>query len=163
MGRRINEREITFFKDGHNHDGENSAFIAPQPQSIEVEHLAEELVGILFPPDTGDVITDLVIETEAIMPGAEATGTVSWVNEAVVRFFRVLMSEETECTVTCYHLPTYEEEDKEFKAINCVNRFMWEGVWAHYDEDALNMFYYKVENTGLNTAAFQLTFKASNA
>jgi hypothetical protein len=106
-------------------------------------------------------IPDLTFETNPIAPGASATGTVPWVGLAIVRFMRILMSQDSECTITFYHRSTFADEDREFRAYQCSNRFMWEGAWAHYDELDTRSIYYKITNTGNQSATFQVTLKSA--
>lgn len=163
------ERQLTFFqREGHDHDGENSTPVTILPGAISLFHLnsalrewIEEQAG-----DGGSEedhvmpVPDLVFRTPPIAAGGFTTGSVPWVGLSIVRFMRVLMSEETECTITFYHKPTFADEDREFRVYRCANKFLWEGNWAHFDEEESKQIYYKVENTGNNSATFQITLKS---
>jgi hypothetical protein len=171
---RIQEREITFFnQNGHNHDGENSSPVDYVPGSITLEALSPALIeylkGIGGGGDTNTGIddggglipvSDLVFETNAIAPGGTATGTLTWAGLCLVRFTRIYMSVESECTLTFYHKPTFLDEDREFRAYRCSSKFLWEGPWVHYDETDSKSVFWKIENTGNQTARFQITLKA---
>ena len=164
------ERQLTFFpSNGHNHDGENSSPVELLPGQVGLRHLDPALIAFLTGDDgaasdaasDGFVpVPDLLIETNAIGAGASITGTLDWTGICVVRFMRIYMSAETECTVTFYHLPTFAEEDREFRAHRCSNKFLWEGPWVHFDEAEAKKIYYKIENTGSTAARFQLVLKS---
>lgn len=165
------ERQITFFPaNGHNHNGENSSVVELQPGQVGLRHLDEGLLEWLNDVAGGAgegigsdgllPVPDLEIETNAVGPGASITGSIDWVGIAVVRFCRVVMSVESECTITFYHSATYAEEDREFRAQRCSNRFLWEGPWVHWDEDESNKIHYKITNTGTASTRFNLTLKA---
>jgi hypothetical protein len=168
------ERQITFFpNDGHDHDGQNSSPVKLQSGQVELQHLDSALLElILNGGDSGEgeegaaegdgfiPVPDLTIETNTVGAGASVTGTIPWTGVAVVRFMRVFMSTDTECTITFYHLPTFADEDREFRAFRCSNKFLWEGAWVHYDENMSGNLYYKIENTGLAAARFQLILKS---
>lgn len=164
------ERQITFFpSNGHNHNGENSSPVDLVPGQVTWEHLDPALLD-LIQNGVGDggvdsenqlvPIPDLEIETNSIGAGASITGSVDWTGIGVIRFTRVVMSAETECTITFYHTASYAEEDREFRARRCGNKFLWEGAWVHYDEDATNKIHYKIENTGSAASRFNITLKA---
>lgn len=165
------ERQITFFrKGGHNHDGENSSPVVLLPGTISLYHLNSALKdyidgrtseGFSGGDDNVMPIPDLVFETNPVGPGASVTGSIPWVGLAVVRFMRILMSQDSECTITFYHKSSFLDEDREFRAYRCANRFMWEGAWAHYDEDDTKSIHYKVENTGNQSCTFQFTLKSA--
>lgn len=168
------ERQLTFFpQDGHNHDGQNSTPVVMPPGSIGIDALNEAVLdwirdqigGGEGPTGEGEnggfvPVPDLKIETAAVGPGASVTGTVDWTGIAVIRFMRVFMTTDSECTITFYHQPTFAEEDREFRARRCANKFLWEGAWVHYDESNNKQLHYKIENTGNATTAFQLTLKS---
>lgn len=164
------ERQLTFFPSGgHNHDGENSTPVSLQPGQVSMSHLDPALLDLILggSDSAGDglndgfvPVPDLVLETNAIGAGGSVTGTLDWTGICVVRFMRIYMSAETECTITFYHKPTYADEDREFRAYRCANKFLWEGPWVHYDEEENRKVYYKVENTGTVSARFQITLKS---
>lgn len=166
------ERQITFFqKDGHDHDGENSSPVKILPGAISLYHLnpalrdwiQQQAVGGGRSPKDDSVmpVPDLEFDTPPIAPGGYHTGVVPWVGIAIVRWVRILMSQDTECTITFYHQPTFLDEDREFRAYQCSNRFLWEGAWAHFDEAGQASLYYKIENTGTQSAAFRVTLKSA--
>lgn len=166
------ERQFSFFrKGGHNHDGENSTPVELLPGQVGLEHLNEGLVGFIESgagSGSGDSgtgtnlvpVPDLIIETPTIGPGGSYTGQAEWANICAVRFTRVQQSFNTECTLTFYHKGTYADEDREFRARNCSDKFLWEGPWIHYDEDAQKKVYYRIENTGNQSAVFRITLKS---
>jgi hypothetical protein len=164
------ERQLTFFKHGgHDHDGENSTPVVLLPGSVQLFHLNNSLLdylkgitGGVFDSGDDDVVPvpDLVINTPAISPGGSYTSSANWVGLSFVRFMRILMSVDTECTVTFYHKSTFADEDREFRAYRCGNKFLWEGTWAHFDEDNTKRVHFKIENTGNQSASFQLTLKS---
>lgn len=165
------ERQLTFFPDGgHNHDGENSSPVVLLPGSVKLSHLDPALIDLILgggsnvdtqgASDGFVPVPDLLLETNAIGPGGSVTGTLDWTGICVVRFMRIYMSAETECTLTFYHKPTYADEDREFRAYRCANKFLWEGPWVHYDEEGARKIYYKIENTGTSSARFQVVLKS---
>lgn len=164
------EGQITFFRrDGHNHDGENSSPVELLRGSVQLFHLNSALIewiqdqaggGTSADDDSVMPVPDLVIQTPPIAPGGSHTDSVPWVGLAFVRFLRVIMSQDSECTITFYHKSTYAEEDREFRAYRCGNRFLWEGTWGHFDEDDSKQVHYRIENTGNQSATFQVTLKA---
>lgn len=163
------ERQVTFFpSDGHNHDGVNSTPVALGRGAVGMENLQDSLLDWFRDIADGETngdnglipVPDLVIETNSIGPGASTTGSVDWTGLCVVRFMRVYMSVDTECTITFYHKPTFADEDREFRSRRCANKFLWEGTWIHFDEDDTKKIHYKIENTGTSAAQFQLTLKA---
>lgn len=167
---KMHERMMTFFPfGGHDHDGVNSTPVKLPPGSINMSHLdpslAEQIGGV--PDDNGSdmggsavPVPDLVIETPSIGAGGSYTGVVEWVNMCAVRFLRILMTVDTECTITFYHRGTFADEDREFRATNCGNKFLWEGAWIHYDEDSSKNVYFKIQNTGNQASNFQITVKS---
>lgn len=164
------ERQLTFFQQGgHDHDGENSTPVVILPGAIQLYHLNGALIDYInglqgddgVGTDNGVFpVPDLTIQTPPIGVGASYEGTVPWVGISFVRFMRVLMSQDTECTITFYHKSTYADEDREFRAYRCGNRFLWEGTWAHFDENDSKSVHFKIENTGNQSATFQLTLKS---
>lgn len=164
------ERQLTFFPaNGHNHDGENSSPVELQPGQVGLKHLDPALLEWIRDA-TGDdqtidnggllAVPDLQIETNSVGAGASVTGSIDWVGIAVVRYVRVMMSVESECTITFYHRATYADEDREFRAQRCSNKFLWEGPWVHWDEDQVNKIHYKITNTGNSATRFNLMLKA---
>lgn len=165
------ERQITFFpSNGHNHNGENSSPVELVPGQVGWQHLDPSLLELIenaigsggSANDTDGLvpIPDLEIETNSIAAGGTLTGSIDWTGVAVVRFMRIVMSVETECTITFYHKATYADEDREFRARRCSNKFLWEGPWVHWDEDETNKIHYKIQNTGTASAQFNITLKA---
>lgn len=164
-----NERQVTFFKnDGHNHDGENSSPVVIQPGAISMFHLNNALINWIKSQGSsgtsggGDVmpVPDLEFQTPPLGAGASYQGSIPWVGLSIVRFMRVMMSQDSECTITFYHKSTFADEDREFRAIRCGNGFLWEGAWAHYDEDNTKHIHYKIENTGNSSAVFKILIKS---
>lgn len=169
----MNEHNIVFdIKSGHTHDGENSAFVTIPGESIELRHLSPELLEYLegfvgggdTAPDATGVsvvnVDDLTFIVNDLAPGESVTGTAAWVKSAMVRFVRVESSEGALCDITFYHSPDFTNEEREFKATDCTNKFLWEGVWAHYDDTGSQNIYYKIENTGNVTSDFTVTLKS---
>lgn len=166
------ERQITFFNiQGHDHDGKNSTPVTLLPGSVQLYHLNDALVDYLRgigsgggASTTGDddvvPVPDVVFQTPPIAVGGSYTGSIPWVGLSFVRFTRILMSQDTECVLTFYHKSTFADEDREFRAYRCANKFLWEGTWAHFDEDDTKMLHYKIENTGNQSATFQVTLKS---
>jgi hypothetical protein len=165
------ERQVSFFRQGgHDHDGENSTPVVILPGAIQLYHLNDALLDYLRElsgeggggSDEDGVFPtpDLTFQTPPISPGASHEGSVSWVGISFVRFMRVLQSVDTECTITFYHKSTYADEDREFRAYKCSNKFLWEGTWGHFDEDETKQLHYKIENTGNQSATFQITIKS---
>lgn len=180
MERRIGgEHQVVFNnKNGHNHDGVNSSPIVLLEKQVHLDNLDDEVRYLLGVGggeflDSGEPVEeenslvsaimpvpDLLIETPQIDPGGSYSGSVSWVGMSFVRFVRILMSRETECDITFYHKATFADEDREFRAENCGNKFLWEGAWAHYDEDEQNQIHYKIENKGLSEAVFVVELRS---
>lgn len=164
------ERQITFFpSNGHTHNGENSSIVELQPQQIQLSHLdpgvldyLDSLAGGGDSSTDGDLIPipDLEIETNTVGAGASVTGSIPWTGICVVRWMRIVMSVESECTITFYHSATYADEDREFRARRCGTNFLWEGPWVHYDEDESKQIHYKIQNTGTASTRFNITLKA---
>ena len=165
----MHERQMTFFnKDGHDHDGENSTPVKLVPGSVGLSALDPALLDLLQGggSDTAAAsdgvmpVPDLTITTNGVAPGGYVTGIVPWVTLAVVRYMRIVMATDSECTITFYHNSTFADQDREFRAQRCANKFLWEGAWVHYDETGDKNCYYKVENTGLSTTNFKLILKS---
>lgn len=166
----LHENKIYHFnRGGHDHDGINSTPVKLLPGSVEMGHLSESVIDLIEQrggdgneDGSSDIIPvpDLVIETGSVAAGGSIQGVIDWTTMCVVRSTRILMTVETECTITFYHKGTFADEDREFRATNCGNKFMWEGPWAHYDEDLQKKIYYKVQNTGTQTSSFQITLKS---
>lgn len=165
------ERQVTFFPiNGHNHDGENSTIVELQPGQVGLQHLDPSLIEFLKNLGEGEgsvdeegsliPVPDLEFETNSIGPGASVTGSLDWTGICVVRWMRIIMSTETECTITFYHSATFADEDREFRARRCSNKFLWEGPWVHFDEDETKKIHYKIENTGTAAARFNITLKS---
>jgi len=167
------ERQLTFFKDGgHDHDGENSSPVVILPGAISLFHLNPALIDWIQGEGGGSAestggtdsgvmpVPDLTFQTPPIAPGASYSASLPWTEMCFVRFMRVIMTQSTECTITFYHSSTYADEDREFRATRCGNKFMWEGAWAHYDEGGNKEIHYTIENTGNASAVFQLTLKS---
>lgn len=165
-----NERQLTFFQlGGHDHDGENSTPVKILPDSISLYMLNSALIKWLqnlHGGTTGSLdnnvfpVPDLNFDTPPIGPGGSHQGTLGWVGLSFVRFMRIIQSQDTECTITFYHKSTFADEDREFRAYRCGNKFMWEGTWGHYDEESLKQIYYKIENTGNQSSTFRVTLKS---
>lgn len=163
----LHERDINFLPDGgHTHDGQNSTPVQVAPGSIQLKHLASDVLerlglntttpaaesGIVFAPD-------VEFTTASIAPGASVTGAVVWVNAAFVRFVRIVHSNSTEAKLTFYHSGTFNDEDREFRVEESTNYFLWEGVWCHLDETDSAQLYYKLENTGSIASSFKVQIK----
>jgi hypothetical protein len=178
----MNEKSMSFDpRAGHNHDGINSAPVHITEKSVGIEHLTDEAIEFLQEGSagvTGDgtviVETDDTEEVESnlaeveplyvevtVAAGESETITTSWVSSAIVRTTRLIMSENTEANLTVFHKSTYAEEDKEFKASGVGNGFLWEGLWAHYDEEEGGNAHIKIENTGLVASTFYLTLESA--
>lgn len=163
------ERQITHFtQGGHDHDGENSTPVKILPGAISLYHLDKNLIDFINGANGADdgaedgvmPVPDLEFTSVTIGAGGSATGTVPWVGISVVRFMRIVMSVETECRITFYHKPTFAEEDREFRAENCGQYFLWEGAWTHFDEANAKSLYYKIDNTGAQAARFKVKLKS---
>lgn len=166
------ERQVTFFKDGgHNHDGENSSPVEILPGAISLFQLNPQLIewirsnagsgGGGGSVDTGVMpVPDLEFQTPPIAPGASYSDSVPWTGMCFVRFMRVLMTQNTECTITFYHSPTFADEDREFRATRCSNKFLWEGAWAHFDESEEKQIHYRIQNTGNTSSVFKILIKS---
>lgn len=165
------ERQLSFFQSGgHNHDGENSSPVEILPGAISLFHLNSGLKDWIINQISDDadggnnnvfITPDIEFETPPIAPGGSYSGSVPWVGISVVRFVRILMSVETECNLTFYHIPSYADEDREFRVIGASDKFLWEGAWAHFDESNNKMIHYKVENTGTQSAVFKVQMKSA--
>ena len=166
-----NEQEILFLKrGGHNHDGQNSSAVALAPGVVNIGNLDPSLLALLTSAGSGNQssnsivpLPDLIIQTTTIAVGGQYTGAMQWAGNTIVRYMRILQSVSTECRITFYHSSTYAEQDREFRAENCGNYFLWEGNWAHNDDLSAKSIYYKIENTGTSAAQFQITLKSATA
>lgn len=168
----IHERQVSFFKNGHDHDGENSSLVNLQPGQVHLHHFDKELLkwieqyggtGSTEETDTTTSVMpvpDLSFDTVSVPAGSSVSGSVSWTGISVVRMMRVIMSSETRCDITFFHDATYDQENREFRAENCEQQFMWEGAWVHYDETGNNQIHYTVENTGNVASEFRIMLKS---
>jgi hypothetical protein len=186
----IRENQVNYdTKNGHRHDGIDSTPVELQPNSVDLTHLSAELIDWItdFSGYENDVsggatvvdaaeesetettqptyefapVPDLTISIPTVQPNAELTGQISWTNAALVSFVRVVADATTKCDITFYHKSTYLMEDREFRAVDCANNFLWEGIWAHYDEEDSSKIYYRIRNTGSTAASFMVYLRSA--
>jgi hypothetical protein len=186
----IRENQVNYdTKNGHRHDGIDSTPVELQPNSVDLTHLSAELIDWItdFSGYENDVsggatvvdaaeeseiettqptyefapVPDLTISIPTVQPNAELTGQISWTNAALVSFVRVVADATTKCDITFYHKSTYLMEDREFRAVDCANNFLWEGIWAHYDEEDSGKIYYRIRNTGSTAASFMVYLRSA--
>lgn len=169
-----NEHGIVFnARTGHNHDGINSAPVSIADGLIELRHLSAELLeyletyssgGTNSPDTTGISVVnppELNWTTASLEPGESATGTLPWVNNAVVNRTYVETTAGATCEIVFYHDGEFTNDKREFKAKDVTNEFLWEGLWAHTDETGSGNIYYKITNTGTITSEFDVTLRSS--
>jgi hypothetical protein len=166
------EQQIKFVtRGGHDHDGVNSTPVKIGRAAIKPEHLDGSVLAMLqnllntsgIPGLSLSPVPDLGFTTTTVAAGSSVTGIVPWVALCFVRWVRIVMSQDTSCDITFYHKPTFADEDREFRAVNCSNKFLWEGLWAHFDETGGKNIYYKITNTGNTSASFSIELKAGTA
>lgn len=169
----MNEHSIVFnARTGHNHDGVNSAPISIADGLIELRHLSSQLLDYLNSYSSGGLtaidntgvqlatVPDLTFSVE-VDPGDYVTGEEAWVTSALVKYLEIQMEDGDKCAITFYHDSSYANAKREFKAEDCSAGFLWEGVWAHTDDTGSNKVYYKIQNTGTETATFTVVMKSS--
>lgn len=162
------ERELNFTnRHGHNHDGINSTLVNLTHGSIKIGDLSPEVLALFSGAPTASVgnpnfsnTPDSIFETGVIGPGSSYTGSVLWVSSALIRYTRIILSTDTEVTLTFFHKDTYNDIDREFRVERATTNFLWEGPWIHWDETATNSLHFKVTNTGLNSAMVKFVLKA---
>lgn len=171
----MNEREISFFKTrGHDHDGVNSTLVNIQPKQVKIPHLNTDVMDYMrtqaktaileyysLNNPSSMAIRELQIVTPSIAPGDSYTASVSWCSLTIVRDIYFEFSNDTEITFTSYHTSSYDSDDTEFELTAVIDQTRYSGLWAHYDSSQGNLFHYRVENTGLNSAVFTITIQAS--
>lgn len=169
----MNEHGVAFnARTGHNHDGVNSAPIALAEGLVELRHLSSELLEYLNDfagsgianINTGFelvAVPDLIFDVENVPSGGYLTGEILWVNQAVVRYLQIESTEGSLCDITFYHDDSFTNEVREFKAQDCTDGFLWEGLWAHSDDSNSSKVYYKIENRSDSERDFTITLKSS--
>lgn len=175
---RVREQEVDYdLIAGHTHDGEDSRPVALVDGQVELRHLSANALEYIADSGLGGISADqpafepteinlanvpeLEISVPELDPDEEYDGEEYWVNAALVSYISIGFSADTLCEITFYHLDTYDMADREFRAVECTDGFMWEGVWAHIDENSTGKVYFKVKNVGDTAAEFTVTLKSA--
>lgn len=176
----VHESEVVFnAAKGHTHDGEDSALIHIGDGVIELYNLSPDLVDWILDTINGstegaaagsvsvstggsaELLPDLNFTTESLAPGESETGSITWATAALVCAVGIDHSDDTLCDLTFYHTDAYTELVKEFKVVDSTDRFLWEGVWAHNDDEGGGKIHYRVQNTGDTESTFSVTLRSA--
>lgn len=166
----LHEHNINYVtKDGHTHDGLNSTAVVPAAKSLHMNMLGSDIISWILslvgqdetaPTSEVGPVDDLTIDVGTVAVDDTTIGEVVWSNMCLVRYINITATPDSTCDITFYHTDSYDNQDREFVAQNCIDEFLWEGTWVHKDDTDQSKLFWSLKNTGSVDSIFTITLKA---